>query len=55
MFNIIRKIILVVILVRVLAVLANATSGPAKTIAILGIAVLGVRELLSRNADKSND
>ena len=55
MFNIIRKIFLVVIFVRVLAVLANASSGPAKTIAILGIVVLGVRELFSRNTDKSND
>lgn len=55
MFKIIRKIILVAILVRVLAVLANVTPGPAKTIAIVCIVVLGVRELLSRNTDKSNE
>lgn len=51
MFKIIKKIIFVVILVRILGILANVTPGPAKTIAILGIVVLGVREVFSKNAD----
>ena len=55
MFNIIRKIVLIVILVRVVAILAGATPGPARTIAILGIVVLGAREVFSKNSDSGNE
>lgn len=50
MLNIIKKIILVVILLRVLAVLANATTGLAKTIAIIGILICGIRAVFSKDS-----
>lgn len=55
MFNIVKKIILVVILLRVIAVLAGATPGPARTIAIIGIVALGAREVFAKNTDKRKE
>lgn len=51
MFKIIKKIVLVVILMRVLAVLAGATSGIARTIAIIGILFCGIRAVFSNDTD----
>ena len=53
MFNIIKKIVLVVILARVLSVLAGATPGPARSIAIIGILFCGIRRVFSK--DSSDD
>lgn len=51
MFKIIKKIVLVVILMRVLAVLAGATPGIARTIAIIGILFCGIRVVFSKDTD----
>lgn len=51
MFNIIKKIVLVVILARVLSILVSATPpGPARTIAIIGIVICGARAVFSRDS-----
>lgn len=50
MFNIIKKIVLVVILARVLSILAGATPGPARTIAIIGIVICGARAVFSKDS-----
>ena len=51
MFKIIKKIVLVVILMRVLAVIAGATTGIARTIAIIGILFCGFRAMFSKDTD----
>lgn len=53
MFNIIKKIVLVVILARVFSVLASAAPGPARSIAIIGILFCGIRTVFSK--DSSDD
>ena len=44
-----KKILLVVILARVLAIVDGATPGLARTIAIIGLLVLGIRSVFSRD------
>lgn len=50
MLNIIKKIVLVVILARVLSVLAGATPGPARSIAIIGILICGMRAVFAKDS-----
>lgn len=51
MFNILKKIIIAILLLRILAMIANVMHGPMRAIVVVALLFCGIRFVFSKDTD----